>query len=331
MLARLFLLVLLPWLAAAQDIGITLGEPRTFPQPTPPPPIYEFSPDGHFSAFRKEEEWVMFWPGHDSYRTTGRSLFEMAQVTKVLPQGEPAGFDNGGAWLYSVFRRGERGLIAFYHAEDHRFPLSPDSKWVAYKSIARCTSDNLGLTWNRGPQILTAHRPKPEKAEWSGLGDHCIVWDQPNQRYICIFQEDGNLCIAISRDPEGQPGSWKKWFAGDFTEPGLGGRATPLPALASHRGGNPSVHWNTHLCRWLIVWHRWEGDLWIASSEDLIAWTAPKLLLAPSSAKGKVWYPTLIGNSDAQGGQTMSMLYADFPDRDAVGRRFVIREIRFGQ
>jgi len=158
---------------------------------------------------------------------------------------------------------------------------------------------------------------------------NCTVWDEQHRRLVCFFQEEAILCMAMSADPEGRPGTWKKWFEGGFTEPGLGGRATPLPDLAKRRGGNPSVHWNTFLHRWVIVWHRWAGDLWIATSADLLAWTAPKLLLDKPAGGGKVWYPTLIGASDQVGGEAVTLLYAEFPDDTSDKRRCLARELVF--
>jgi hypothetical protein len=116
--------------------------------------------------------------------------------------------------------------------------------------------------------------------------------------------------MAMSEDADGRPGTWEKWFEGAFTEPGIGGRATPIPQLSGHRGGNPSVLWNTFLKRWVIVWHRWVGDLWISTSEDLMAWSKPKVLLQKPSPEGRVWYPTLIGDTDQFGGETVTLLYA---------------------
>ena len=325
------ILLILSFIALFSSHGqdFTLGDARTLPEPQPELPIYDYSPDGHYTVLRSGDTLTMFWPGHDSYRTTGTSIFEMRDCTKVLPMGGERDFDNGGAWLYTVFPRGDRRMLGFYHAEDHKFPLSPDSKWTAYKSIARCTSEDLGLTWGERVQILTAHEPKPETAKWSGLGDHCIVWDEKNDRFVCFYQEDGILCMAMSADPEGKPGSWRKWFKGDFTEPGLGGRATPVPDLATHRGGNPSVHWNTFLQRWAMVWHRWKGDLWISTSEDLTTWTPPKLLLSKPSETGKVWYPNLVGESDTVGGARLFLLYADYPDGKKPFRHFKARQLVF--
>ena len=37
-------------------------------------------------------------------------------------------------------------------------------------------------------EAQTLPEPKPEKAAWSGLGDHCVVWDEKNRRFLCFFQ-----------------------------------------------------------------------------------------------------------------------------------------------
>jgi hypothetical protein len=78
-----------------------------------------------------------------------------------------------------------------------------------------------------------------------------------------------------------------------------------------------------------MVWHRWEGDLWISTSDNLTDWSPPKLLLAKPSKGGKVWYPTLVGESDMVGGASVSLLYAEFPDTNSPERRFLAREIVF--
>jgi hypothetical protein len=53
------------------------------------------------------------------------------------------------------------------------------------------------------------------------------------------------ICSGFfTRRNSDRSGSWKKWFEGAFSEPSLGGSATPIPAIAHHREGNPSVLWN---------------------------------------------------------------------------------------
>ena len=308
-------------------LDFKLGGAREVPPPFPPIPKQQFLPDGHQTVFQADSKVWMFWPFEDSYRTSWTSIFEMRDPIVSLPRGPAGSFDSGGAWLYTVLQGREGRLLGFYHAEDRTFPLSPDSNFIAYKSIARCTSEDFGESWKNREQILTSHAPKPQKAEWSGLGDHCIVWDHEKRRLVCFYQEGGLLHMAESRDSQGHPGTWKKWYRGGFTEPGLGGRSKPIPAFAKHPGGNPSVLWNTFLERWLIVWHQWRGDLWISSSRDLMEWTPPKILLKKPWPRGKTWYPTLLGSSDKTGGEKLLLLYAEFPDADRHERRFMVRKM----
>lgn len=314
--------------AVAEGVHFKLGGARKVPRPHAGLPIYKYSPDGHCTVFQTDSDVWMFWPGVDSYRSSGPSLFEMYDCEKVLSAGPQGGFDSGGAWLYTVLRGKEGRMLGFYHAEDRTFPLSPESNFIAYKSIARCVSEDSGLTWKNREQILTAHAPKPKRAKWSGLGDHCIVWDPASRQLVCFFQEEGYLSMAVSSDPQGRAGTWRKWYQGGFTEPGLGGRATALPAFAKHPGGNPSLLWNTYLERWLITWHTWRGDLWISSSTNLMDWSPPKILLKKLPGKGKAWYPTLVGTTDKVGSETLRLLYAEFPDGEQYERRFLVRQMR---
>jgi hypothetical protein len=92
--------------------------------------------------------------------------------------------------------------------------------------------------------IITSSRAKPEKPTWGGCGDFCIVRDENRKRWVCFYQE-GRLCVAVSEDEDGKPGTWQKYYRGVFSEPGLGGQNAPLPSLAKYAGGNPSVHF-TH-------------------------------------------------------------------------------------
>jgi hypothetical protein len=308
--------------------NFSLGGARKVPPPHTGLPIYKYSPDGHCTVFQTDSDVWMFWPGVDSYRSSGPSLFEMFDCEKVLSPGPQGGFDSGGAWLYTVLRGKEGRMLGFYHAEDKKFPLNPESNFIAYKSIARCVSEDSGLTWKKREQILTSHEPKPRRAAWSGLGDHCIVWNSQASRLMCFFQEKGQLCVAMSRDSQGNVGSWRKWYQGSFSEPGLGGRVTPIPAFARHPGGNPSVLWNTFLQRWLIAWHGWGGDLWISSSTNLMDWSPPKILLKKPPGKAKAWYPTLVGTSDKVGGERLRLLYAEFSDGEKYERRFLVRQMR---
>lgn len=131
--------------------------------------------------------------------------------------------------------------------------------------------------------------------------------------------------MAISEDPTGAPGTWKKYYNGAFTEPGLGGQQTQVPGLSP--GANPSVHWNTHLEKWVMVWHGWgnTAKIFLSVSADGINWSTPVSIIG-SEQGGRAWYATIIGNTDVEAGQVAKIYYADMINS---GRKFKVRTIKF--
>ena len=247
----------------------------------------------------------------------------------VLTKGASTNdFDNGGAWLMSVFRQDGDNLIGFYHGEDHYWPGYPDSGGIAWKSIAFCSSTDNGITWTKGGQIITSPMAKPATPTWGGSGDACVVYDAENSRWVCFYQQH---CIytAISTNEIPLPGTWKKYYNGAYTEPGLGGNETPVPGLAGHPGANPSVHFNTHLKKWVMVWHTWnDTGLWLSVSDDLLNWQTPINVVSASSPERK-WYPTIIGRTDVLASEYANLYYAYWPDKANWQRQFLGVPIRF--
>ena len=294
-------------------------------------PLYTWYPDGHISVLPDGNGYIMFWAEFENYRSTGTSQFVEDQ-TKFDPTnsvfGRRGNFDsweNGGSWLMSVFRENGDNFIGFYHAEDHWYPHTSND--IAWKSLAVTYSSDKGKTWSTGNQIITSPTSKPATPTWGGSGDCCVVWDHINKRWMCYYQENWIL-MAVSTDPKGAPGTWKKYYNGGFTENGLGGQHTKLPGLSSASGGNPSVHWNTYLKKWVMVWHGWSPTrIYLSVSNDGINWDEPKSIIV-SSISGRAWYPTIIGNTDVEAGQIAKIYYADIAN-DFSFRNFETRTITF--
>jgi len=314
--------------AVAAKFRIELGPPVEVPDTRPPSPVYRWLPDGHIPAFQSGRKWQMYWAGSSSYRSVGFPQMSLSPMRSVLARGaQPDDFDNGGAWLYSVLPITGSRYLGIYHAEDHEWKSGRSREGVAWKSIALCTSGDGGMTWQKRGQILTSAHRKPSEPAWGGCGDHCVVFDRLHSRWVCFFQEY-YLCMAVSEDPDASPGTWRKLYRGKFSEPGLGGRATPIKPLSRFAGGNPSVHFNTSLNLWFMVWHTWSGSLVYSTSTDLIRWEAPATLLKCRPGE-KVWYPTIVGSSDREAGREAVLYYAFWPDRLVNQRHFLGRVIRF--
>lgn len=335
LLCLIFIAALSVLAATARAQQISLGEAIVVALPnnlTPKP----YFPDGHISYLRDGAQMQMYWAADVTYRTRGANFLAMEHAQPVLGPGAKGAFDNGGAWIYSVFRHSGSELIGFYHAEDHEFKSDPASTFIAWKSVALALSHDNGQTWQKMGPILTSHQAKPDRPTWGGNGDFCVVRDAKNARWICYYQEH-ILCMAVSYDPQGRPGTWFKFFNGSFSEPGLGGRNNSIPGLENYAGGNPSVHFNTYLQKWVMVWHTWDStsphpaSFWLATSRDLLHWEKPRVLLVPPDSL-RIWYPTILGQeSDVLAGKTAWLCYARFKRGEQSNREFVARPIEFSR
>ncbi|MFH6768820.1 T9SS type A sorting domain-containing protein [Gaetbulibacter aquiaggeris] len=307
-------------LTAAEDVANPVNYPHI-----------AYYPDGHISVLPDGNEYIMFWAEFESHRSVGSTQFVEDQIA-LQPNNAVFGrrgnfdtYDNGGSWLMSVFREQNNDFIGFFHAEDHWYPHTTND--IAWKSIGVTYSNDKGITWETGNQIITSATPKPATPTWGGTGDCCVVWDHINNRWLCYYQEQ-TISMAISTDPKGAPGTWKKYYFGGFTEDGLGGRQSPLPGLSSAPGGNPSVHWNTYLMKWVMVWHGWNPtNIYISVSADGIVWDTPKSIIV-SEIGGRAWYPTIIGDTDVEAGEVAKIYYADIAP-DFSYRKFKSRTITF--
>lgn len=313
---------------------VELGEPTVIAN-NANIPIYPWFPDGHITVLPLVgggSAWIMFWAEFESYRTTGMSQYPEDHRTMrpdepvIGERGDWEGWDNGGSWLMSVHRLSGNDLIGFYHAEDH-WCCPRNAEGIAWKSIAVTYSYDNGVTWEPGEQIITGSTPRPDEPTWGGAGDGVVIWDAINERWVA-FYSDQMIHMAISEDPLARPGTWYKWYEGEFSEPGLGGQNTPLPGLDLIAGANPSVHWNTYLNEWIMVYHGWDpAEIYISGSQDLIHWYTPQSIIV-SSQEGRAWYPTIIGDTDVQAGESARIYYADLA-ADWGSRDFVVQDITF--
>src|SRR5207237_579855 len=119
--------------------------------------------------------------------------------------------------------------------------------------------------------------------------------------------------VAVARmrwaDREQPTGKLWKWHQGRWDEPGLGGHVSPifLAAVDWHRAEadafwGPSIHWNSHLRRYVILLNRakdgrfTQEGIYLSFSRELTdpsTWSAPRKI---SVAQDKLaWYPQVIG------------------------------------
>ncbi len=149
---------------------------------------------------------------------------------------------------------------------------------------------------------------------------------------MCFFTDPSGISMAISDHPQALPGTWYKLCDNNFTQPGMGGRHQRIEVLVGPggvaAGCNPSVHWNTFLQKWVMVWSSWQGKMYMSHSPDLLNWQPPQLVLEPKYGY-RAWYPTIISAEEGDNvcGEKGKLYYADF--KKEGGREMIVRDITF--
>jgi hypothetical protein len=283
----------------------------------------------------------------------------------VLSPDRASDFDNGDAAISQVIRAGGR-LFAIYHAEDHHdMPQLQESGVPGfYASVGLVESEDNGQSWTRRGQIIKSAKPKEYKHypghNVRGAGLPGAVND-PTGRYAFVYYSDLSMqdnrgvqvCMARADLNEGPPlpGRWKKYYKGEFSEPGISGNESPVLSVLSIDEGHalyPHVTWSEYLRNYVMVfnvnvWKEPQGGkppklsgIYWATSADGIHWSEPVKLLTDYAyqmhGKSMSTEPTVI--FDDREGRTGWLVYQHSPKwigwgdgvaHFMVGRRVEIR------
>lgn len=308
------------------NIAYKLGPRHDIEQPSTMP-LKGYWTDGKITALKQPDgKFLLFWAEATSYRQEATTPWlednvgTLSKSNAVFGKSinKQSGFNDGGSWFIGVHSLGGERMVGFFHAESH---------WSggdgAYKSIGVTYSDNLGKTWEKGTKILNSDEAKPETAKYCGLGDGCVVWNEARKSWICYYSGyclsvwDYVMTMAESTDAEARPGTWKKWDGSAFTgvgcdsETGLGSENVSIDNLVHRRGANPSVMYNTHINKWIIVYHCWESYIVMSTSDDGINWAEPTVIISKTMEPGGSMYPNMISSEgDTSGGKSFRIYYA---------------------
>ncbi|KAI9004994.1 hypothetical protein DFJ74DRAFT_712878 [Hyaloraphidium curvatum] len=320
--------------------------------------FFHVTPDSVLPSIRSRDglHWIFFWTESENHRSIGTGPYVENQWTLNPRRANFGGrfdgwrYDNGGKWLMHVQRvpTNPTTLVGFYHAQDNYWPRTCPA-CECWKSIGVAYSYDEGITWTDAGQIITAADPRPPDSapRWGGNGDFGVAWDWWERRWKLWYGGEYWLSMAVSSDPEGRPGTWRKWGGPNvgFNVPGLGGRGFPvggtvnadgsfnwdrITGLALAPGANPHVHFNTYLNKWVMVWHGWNFRLYISASDDGLNWESPRLL-ATSINNSRAWYPTVVCATGGSlwGAQWCRLYYGDNWAPNTDRRDFVSRTLQF--
>ena len=291
-----------------------------------------FFPDGHI-AFDNSVDGVRTWfaAGRSTYEFDGPDLgsltprFSDSSGRAVASLGASGhGFDRDYAGSGAVFHAPDGALLMLYHAEDQRCGGEN-----AYVSIALARSTDDGATWSRAGPVISSPEPAAPCGvrHFSGAGSFSAA-RSADGRYVYLWfnqwlnNTQDEVYVARARVDSGlAPGSWSKYFNGRWSEPGLGGVASPVlkvpePAERHVFVGLPSVSWNSQLGRWLAVAVSARGFV-TSTSSDGTDWTPPELFLLSatmvssglSDGQSFVYYPTLLTTNATHDDATSGSLW----------------------
>ncbi|MEJ5313844.1 MULTISPECIES: hypothetical protein [Anaerolinea] len=251
--------------------------------------------------------------------SAGRDLYHLERIGEITYTA----FRDGGRWIESVFPDGDGTLYGWYHNEPahligeeyqkgRQFPLTAPMIGAVVSHDNGKTWDDLGIVLNGGPETLNLENHNYWFA--GGNGDFSVILDRQQGYFYFLFgtyyRDVTQQGISIARmrfeDRTCPVGRVYKWYEGDWSQPGLLGKVTPvIPVHADWYSANPdtfwgpSVHWNRVLQQYVILMNRaidprWAQDgIYISFTPDLSQphrWTPPVKIL---DEKG--WYPQVIG------------------------------------
>ncbi len=330
------------------DYTVALDAPFTVPNTTPATTRFYDAITPIMPNPDNPRQLLWFWAGRHNYRIIVdddnvddilNTSYTAVPKTEVFPfyppmlNGQNIG-DNKGGWLNFIYRIPDGApvhsgrMVAIYHAEDNDFVNGPDGN-TAWMGVMRAYSDDEGISWNvsKREQIISAHAPKPDTAAYGGCAQHGVFYDATSGYYYCYYREGRIIGVARSSDIMASAGTWTKYYNGSWSEPGLRGRSSVVPGLKGFNGGDPSVTYSEYLQCYVMILKSGGGSgpssLYITTSQDLLNWEAPKVLLKNQS--GEVYrYPTIIGSTASLGTTNMRMdetCWLSYQYRPAVGRK----------
>jgi hypothetical protein len=284
--------------------------------------------DSNSPAFWRDGRLVLFGSHGMPWRGEAPDQFGPWEMANVDFQSDEV----VTRWIESVATEDNGLLWAWYHTEPEN--VVPGTTLTAPKIGALMSVDG-GVTMQDLGTVLESGDPINPQAQngyfVGGHGDFTVILDRTRTYFYFLFGNYGgatdNQGVCIARmayaDRFSPQGKVWKYFNGTWTEPGRGGRMTPIfPARRGWQRSDPdsmwgpSIHWNTHLkCYVMLLNHTaglpaWTQEgIYISFGTDLSrpeTWTQPHKILAQEECGS--WYPQVMGlgagDTDRHAGET---------------------------
>jgi hypothetical protein len=276
-------------------------------------------PDGHFRGFTAAGvTWAV--DGAHPYDMGGPAL-------AVLEAGPPNTPDSCGQWIVHVELQGKL-LYGWDHSET---ACNYGKSGQTHASMTIATSADYGHTWKIEGPIITGTDPPHDGKE---TGDSCVnvVRGQDGYDYAYCVHNGGHSWDGgygfVARAPSSNPGpgQWKKYFNGEWSEPGVGGKSSAID-------GGGTAWWKTTAETVGLKWVK--GGIGLITSADRLhfqlALPQPLMLTEPGDWSRKnglelISYPDLI---DAKTGLNQLddhwlLAYMYINPAETFGKRYLV-------
>jgi hypothetical protein len=270
-----------------------------------------FWADGVLHLFTSTGDPLMISRGPDQF-----GPFESAPVDVSRQEHRPL-------WVEAAWRDEDGTIYGWYHHEPGE--VCPGKPGLTAPKIGAVVSfDNGASVIDLGIVLESGEAPDCNAKNGffaSGHGDFSVVLDRGKQYFYFLFtnyggdvREQGIVIARLAFEDRMRPvGAVRKYYRGEWEEPGIGGRMTPIFAASrawqsedtdSYWG--PSIHWNTALERYVVLMNRsccapgWPQEgIYLAATYDLADptyWSrATKILDGASIPEHPGYYPQVMG------------------------------------
>ncbi len=280
--------------------------------------------DSNSPAFwRNNSLQILNSTGGDPLRGSGADQLHLANPQDVRFQH----FNPWPTWMEAVWQDPDTGTIFGWYHQEH-WGLCNGSRLAVPQIGAAISYDGGSSFQDLGPVIVSGdpYDCSSQNGYFAGgSGDFTVMLDHQKAYFYFLFSNYGGPLesqgVAIARMPflfRYNPATTvMKYYNGGWTEPGIGGRVTPVfPAKVSWQSADtdafwgPSIHWNTYLGEYVMLLNHSccttgfpQEGIYVsfgAQLSDPKSWSRPKRILVDPG-----WYPQVIGN-DANGTDSLS-------------------------